>query len=197
MLNTGRGDGENGTHRAGTLPVSPRFHDQPTVNTESACPRPSIPWTCRPSSHAFRGGVQTFRPCPSCFGRLRRTCHRTRASVSASPMADRTADILLGMLDRPAGAHRRPAAGDTGARPYRVRGQRLYAQRRAPSARPELSGAAPQRTWRRTLARLLRRAHYHVGRTADFRRVLWQLPKGASSRMASWRSATHWAARCC
>ena len=57
-------------------PLDPRFHDQSTVNTESACPRLSIPWTCRPSSHASRGGEPTSRPCPFSFSRPPRTCHR-------------------------------------------------------------------------------------------------------------------------
>ena len=111
------------------------------------------------------------------------------------PMADRSGDILLGMLDRPAAPQRRPSAGDSGARPHRLREQ-LYMLNAARHLldlgyrvlRLNLRGGGASRPHCRE--------HYHIGRTADFRRVLWQLPDDLTETASSW-SAIRWAARCC
>jgi predicted alpha/beta-fold hydrolase len=90
-------------------------------------------------------------------------------------MADRSGDILVGMLDRPAAPQaNRPLVilihGLTGcensshirnaARHLLDRGYRVL--------RLNLRGCGASRPHCRE--------HYHIGRTADFRRVLWQLP---------------------
>lgn len=92
------------------------------------------------------------------------------------PMADRTGDILLGMLDRPtepvAG---RPLAillhGLTGSEGsfYMLRAARQLLDRGYCVLRLNVRGAGPSRPYCGE--------HYHVGRTADFRRVLRQLPE--------------------
>ena len=142
----------------GTLPRSPRFHGQSTVNTEFDVPpsidsldlppfKPRFPWwgaDLQTLSVLLQSSASDMSPHTS-----ERVCF---------PMADRTGDILLGMLDRPEERDRGPSAGDPGPRPDRLRGQRLHPERGAPSARSGLSGPAPQRTRRRPLARLLRRA---------------------------------------
>ena len=84
--------------------------------------------------------------------------------------------MLLGMLDRPAEPQARRAAGHPDPRPDRLRGQRLCAER----ARG-ICSICGYRVLRLNLrgcgaSRPHCREHYHVGRTADFRRVLSQLP---------------------
>jgi len=92
------------------------------------------------------------------------------------PMADRTGDILLGMLDRPA----EPAAGRplvilvhglTGCEDsvYILSAARHLLDLGYAILRLNVRGAGPSRAYCGE--------HYHVGRTADFRRVLWQLPE--------------------
>ena len=92
------------------------------------------------------------------------------------PMADRTGDILLGMLDRP----ERPVAGRplvilihglTGCEdsPYILSAARHLLDLGYPVLRLNVRGAGPSRAYCGE--------HYHIGRTADFRRVLWQLPE--------------------
>ena len=68
---------------------SRRFHRKRTVNTDSTCPRPSIPSNCRPSSRAFRGGARTCRRSRCCSAPTRPTWRRTPASacVFAWPIA--------------------------------------------------------------------------------------------------------------
>ena len=91
-------------------------------------------------------------------------------------MADRTGDILLGMLDRPA----EPMAGRplvvlihglTGGEdsPYMLNGARHLLDRGYCVLRLNLRGSGPSRPYCHE--------HYHLGRTADFRRVLWQIPE--------------------
>lgn len=91
------------------------------------------------------------------------------------PMADRTGDILLGMLDQPAEpVVGRPLAillhGLTGdeASPYVVAAARHLLDRGYAVLRLNVRGAGPSRPYCKE--------HYHVGRTADFRRVLAQIP---------------------
>ena len=91
-------------------------------------------------------------------------------------MADRSGDILVGMLDRPAAPQAEPSAGDSGARPHRLREQLACAER----ARA-ICSICGYRVLRLNLrgcgaSRPHCREHYHIGRTADFRRVLSQLP---------------------
>ncbi len=78
------------------------FSSKPKREYGPAVP-PSIDSSiCRPSSHAFRGGggpADHRHPTDLC-SRLAISPH-TRASAWPSPMADRTGDILLGMLDNP------------------------------------------------------------------------------------------------
>ncbi len=91
------------------------------------------------------------------------------------PMADRTGDILLGMLDQPA----EPVGGKplvvllhglTGDEdsPYVLKAARHLLDRGYTTLRLNVRGAGPSRPYCREI--------YHVGRTADFRRVLTQLP---------------------
>src|SRR3954470_5287607 len=92
------------------------------------------------------------------------------------PMADRTGDILLGMLDRP----EEPMAGRplvvlihglTGCEDsvYILSAARHLCNVGYTVLRLNVRGAGPSRAYCGE--------HYHVGRTADFRRVLWQLPE--------------------
>ena len=92
------------------------------------------------------------------------------------PMADRTGDILLGMLDRPA----EPMAGRplvmlvhglTGCEDsaYILSAAHHLLDLGYAVLRLNVRGAGPSRAYCGE--------HYHVGRTADFRRVLWQLPE--------------------
>ena len=131
-----------------------RFHGKETVNTDSTCPRPSIPSTCRRSGHAFRGGRRSADARRAARQPISPTCRRIPASASAFRMADRTGDILLGMLDRPADAASGASAGHPGARPDRLRGQLPCPERGAASARSRLSRAAAERARRRRLARI-------------------------------------------
>ena len=92
------------------------------------------------------------------------------------PMADRTGDILLGMLDRPAERIAdRPLAvlvhGLTGCEDsvYILSAARHLLDLGYPDLRLNVRGAGPSRAYCGE--------HSHVGRTADFRRVLWQLPE--------------------
>lgn len=94
----------------------------------------------------------------------------------AFPMADRTGDILLGMLDRPvAPVEARPLAvlihGLTGSEnsAYLLNAARHLLDSGYSVLRLNLRGCGPSRPHCRE--------HYHVGRTADFRRVLAQLPE--------------------
>lgn len=91
------------------------------------------------------------------------------------PMADRTGDILLGMLDRP----QEPRAGVplvilihglTGCEDsvYILSAARHLLDLGYTVLRLNVRGAGPSRSYCSE--------HYHVGRTADFRRVLRQLP---------------------
>src|SRR4051812_46225061 len=92
------------------------------------------------------------------------------------PMADRTGDILLGMLDRPevpmAG---RPLVvlihGLTGCEDsvYILSAARHLCNVGYTVLRLNVRGAGPSRAYFG--------GHYHVGRTPHFRRVLWQLPE--------------------
>jgi hypothetical protein len=91
-------------------------------------------------------------------------------------MADRSGDILVGMLDRPAKPQPgRPLAilihGLTGCEKssHVLNGARLLLDRGHPVLRLNLRGCGASRPYCRE--------HYHVGRTADFRRVLSQLPE--------------------
>ena len=91
------------------------------------------------------------------------------------PMADRTGDILLGMLDQPAEpVVGRPLVillhGLTGdeASPYVVKAARHLLDRGYAVLRLNVRGAGPSRPYCKE--------HYHVGRTADFRRVIAQIP---------------------
>jgi predicted alpha/beta-fold hydrolase len=91
------------------------------------------------------------------------------------PMADRTGDILLGMLDYPVEpVDGRPLVillhGLTGdeASPYVVAAARHLLDRGYAVLRLNVRGAGPSRPYCKE--------HYHVGRTADFRRVLAQIP---------------------
>jgi len=92
------------------------------------------------------------------------------------PMADRTGDILLGMMDRP----EKPIAGRplvilvhglTGCEDsvYILSAARHLLDLGYAVLRLNVRGAGPSRAYCGE--------HYHVGRTADFRRVLWQLPE--------------------
>ena len=94
----------------------------------------------------------------------------------AFPMADRTGDILLGMLDRPAEPQPgRPLIllvhGLTGSEnsAYMLNAARYLLDCGYRVLRLNLRGCGP--------SRLYCSEHYHIGRTADFRRVLWQLPE--------------------
>jgi predicted alpha/beta-fold hydrolase len=91
------------------------------------------------------------------------------------PMADRTGDILLGMLDHP----EEPMAGRplvllvhglTGSEDsvYMLSAARHLLDLGYTVLRLNVRGAGPSRAYCGE--------HYHVGRTADFRRVLLQLP---------------------
>jgi hypothetical protein len=91
-------------------------------------------------------------------------------------MADRSGDILVGMLDRPA----QPQAGRplvilihglTGCEnsSHILNAARHLLDRGYRVLRLNLRGCGASRPYCRE--------HYHVGRTADFRRVLWQLPE--------------------
>jgi predicted alpha/beta-fold hydrolase len=89
-------------------------------------------------------------------------------------MADRSGDILVGMLDRPAEpVSGRPLIilvhGLTGCEnsPYMLNGARHLLRCGYRVLRLNLRGCGASRPYCRE--------HYHVGRTADFRRVLWQL----------------------
>ncbi len=78
--------------RGGTRRTRQRCHAKQTVNTDSTCPRPSIPSNrliCRRSGRAFRGGARTCRPSRCSSAPTNRIFHRTRASacVSAWPIA--------------------------------------------------------------------------------------------------------------
>lgn len=92
------------------------------------------------------------------------------------PMADRTGDILLGMLDRPqVPVDGRPLVvllhGLTGSEdsPYILSAARMLLDRGHAVMRLNVRGAGPSRPYCTE--------QYHVGRTADFRRVLSQIPE--------------------
>jgi predicted alpha/beta-fold hydrolase len=92
------------------------------------------------------------------------------------PMADRSGDILLGMLDRPGEPMaNRPLVllihGLTGceASVYILSAARHLLDLGYTVLRLNVRGAGPSRAYCGE--------HHHVGRTADFRRVLWQLPE--------------------
>ena len=96
------------------------------------------------------------------------------------PMADRTGDILLGMLDRPEEPMaNRPLVvlihGLTGCEDsvYILSAARHLLDLGYAVLRLNVRGAGPSRAYCGE--------HYHVGRTADFRRVLWQLPEDLTS----------------
>ena len=91
------------------------------------------------------------------------------------PMADRSGDILLGMLDRPAEPHDRcPLVilihGLTGCEDsaYILSAARHLLDCGYGVLRLNVRGAGPSRAYCGE--------HYHAGRTADFRRVLQQIP---------------------
>jgi len=90
-------------------------------------------------------------------------------------MADRSGDILVGMLDRPAEPQAsRPLVilihGLTGCEnsSHVLNAARHLLDRGYRVLRLNLRGCGASRAHCRE--------HYHIGRTADFRRVLWQLP---------------------
>jgi predicted alpha/beta-fold hydrolase len=90
-------------------------------------------------------------------------------------MADRSGDILVGMLDRPAQSQPgKPLLvlihGFTGSEnsPYVLNAARHVLDRGYRVLRVNLRGCGASRPYCRE--------HYHIGRTADFRRILWQLP---------------------
>jgi predicted alpha/beta-fold hydrolase len=90
-------------------------------------------------------------------------------------MADRSGDILVGMLDRPAEPQPGRALvilihGLTGCEnsAYMLNAARHLLDRGYRVLRLNLRGCGASRPYCRE--------HYHIGRTADFRRVLWQLP---------------------
>jgi hypothetical protein len=92
------------------------------------------------------------------------------------PMADRTGDILLGMIDRPAEpVDGRPLVilvhGMTGCEDsvYVLSAARHLLDAGYCILRLNVRGAGPSRSYCAE--------HYHVGRTADFRRILWQIPE--------------------
>ena len=92
------------------------------------------------------------------------------------PMADRTGDILLGMLDRPEEPMaNRPLVilihGLTGCEDsvYILSAARHLLDQGYTVLRLNVRGGGPSRAYCGE--------HHHVGRTADFRRVLWQLPE--------------------
>ncbi len=92
------------------------------------------------------------------------------------PLADRSGDILLGMLDRPAHSiEGRPLVilvhGLTGCEDsvYLLSAARHLLDLGYTVLRLNLRGAGPSRAYCSEL--------YHIGRTADFRRVLSQLPE--------------------
>ena len=92
------------------------------------------------------------------------------------PMADRTGDILLGMLDRPEEPMaNRPLVilihGLTGCEDsvYILSAARHLLDQGYTVLRLNVRGAGSSRAYCGE--------HHHVGRTADFRRVLWQLPE--------------------
>lgn len=94
----------------------------------------------------------------------------------AFPMADRTGDILLGMLDLPAKpVDSRPLVilvhGLTGSETsaYIMNAARHLLDCGYRILRLNLRGCGPSRSYCRE--------HYHLGRTADFRRVLSQIPE--------------------
>ncbi len=91
------------------------------------------------------------------------------------PMADRTGDILLGMLDRPAvPVDGKPLVlllhGLTGSEdsPYVLNSARHLLDRGYAVLRLNVRGAGPSRPYCKEI--------YHLGRTADFRRVLSLIP---------------------
>jgi predicted alpha/beta-fold hydrolase len=91
-------------------------------------------------------------------------------------MADRTGDILLGMVDHPAEpVADRPLVillhGLTGCEDstYILSAARHLLDCGYRVLRLNVRGAGPSRAYCGE--------HYHVGRTADFRRVLWQIPE--------------------
>jgi hypothetical protein len=92
------------------------------------------------------------------------------------PMADRTGDILLGMIDRPAEPLKgtplviliHGLTGDENS-PYILSAARHLLDCGYTVLRLNVRGAGPSRPYCGE--------HYHVGRTADFRRILWQLPE--------------------
>jgi predicted alpha/beta-fold hydrolase len=90
-------------------------------------------------------------------------------------MADNSGDILVGMLDRPVESQAgRPLVillhGLTGCEnsAYMVNASRHLLDCGYRVLRLNLRGCGASRPYCRE--------HYHIGRTADFRRVLWQLP---------------------
>jgi predicted alpha/beta-fold hydrolase len=92
------------------------------------------------------------------------------------PMADRTGDILLGMLDQPVEPiDGRPLVllihGMTGCETsvYMLSAARHLLDCGYRVLRLNVRGAGPSRPYCGEI--------YHVGRTADFRRVLWQIPE--------------------
>jgi len=97
------------------------------------------------------------------------------------PMADRTGDILLGMIDRPAEPlAARPLVilihGLTGCEDsaYILSAARHLLDCGYTVLRLNVRGAGPSRAYCGE--------HYHVGRTADFRRVLWQIPEDLTTK---------------
>jgi predicted alpha/beta-fold hydrolase len=91
-------------------------------------------------------------------------------------MADRTGDILLGMLDQPVEpVDGRPLVllihGMTGCETsvYMLSTARHLLDCGYPVLRLNVRGAGPSRPYCSEI--------YHAGRTADFRRVLWQIPQ--------------------
>ena len=151
-------NGADDAHRGGTLRRDLRFHDR--RNCEYGVRRAPVHRFPRPAA---------LRATLSLVGR-RLADDRGLLAASGSdlsphtservcfPMADRTGDILLGMLDRPAEPEPSRPLVDPGSRPYRLRGQLPHPERRAPSAGSRLSRAAPERARRGAVACLLRRA---------------------------------------
>jgi hypothetical protein len=91
------------------------------------------------------------------------------------PMADRTGDILLGMLDHPAEPKENAPLvilihGITGTEdsPYVLNAARHLLGCGYTTLRINVRGAGPSRPYCGE--------HYHAGRTADFRRILAQIP---------------------
>ena len=149
-----RADGAGDTQQGGTLWRNRRFHRQanceygfdvpPSIDSLDLPPfKPRFPWWGR--RPADPRGVARSLPGP--------TWRRTPASACAFRMADRSGDILLGMLDRPAEPQaNRPLVilvhGLTGCE-----NSVSCAERGAPSARSRLSRAAAERARLRRLAR--------------------------------------------